>query len=277
MKIENDKLQGQLNGHRVKYKETPNHSGPFNAGSPDTIIVHYTAGGSLNGSVNWLCNPQAKASAHLVVGKDGEIVQLAPFNRITWHAGRSRWKSRSGLNRFSIGIEIDNAGILEKRVGGFFTYFGKEIDQSSVVIAQHKNRDKEMAWEAYTPEQIEAVESICLLLKQHYPISEILGHDDIAPDRKTDPGPAFPMQRLQDRILYGRRDDEDEPEEETERFRAVVIANSLNIRDRPRIDAPKVTDPLPKGTVVEVLDSANGWSQVEIKTRGWVSSRYLKG
>jgi N-acetylmuramoyl-L-alanine amidase len=154
--------------------ESPNHSGTFSNELPDTIVIHYTAGNSLASSVSWLKNPQAKASAHTVVGKTGDIVQLVPFNIKAWHAGRSHWKGRSGMNHYSIGIEIDNAGLLEKRADGYYTHFSKRIDNSQVVLARHKNGTEEQAWEAFTEKQIEAVELICLSIKEQYPSIDIV-------------------------------------------------------------------------------------------------------
>ena len=91
--------------------ETPNHSGRFAGDLPDTVVIHYTAGASLKSSASWLTDHRSNASAHLVIGKSGEMIQLAPFNIRTWHAGKSYWKGRNNLNNYSIGIELDNAGI----------------------------------------------------------------------------------------------------------------------------------------------------------------------
>ena len=65
-------------------------------------------------SVRWLCDKSAKASAHLVIGRAGEVLQLAPANNATWHAGQSSWRSRPNVNGFSIGIEIVNPGIMQR-------------------------------------------------------------------------------------------------------------------------------------------------------------------
>ena len=191
------------------YDESPNHSGLFRTGMPDTLVMHFTLGDTYTSSVNWLKNPNAKASAHLVVGRKGEVVQLVPFNQIAWHAGASQWNGRSGLNNYSIGIEIANAGILSKRSDGYYTTFGKRIDNDQVVLAPHKNGGPERAWEAYTPTQMAVVEQLCEALIANYPISELVGHDDIAPGRKFDPGPAFPIESLRSKILFGRKDEEE--------------------------------------------------------------------
>jgi N-acetylmuramoyl-L-alanine amidase len=138
MKIENHKMIPEQGDFEVGFKDTPNISGYFKDGFPDTIVLHYTGGSSLDSSIDWLTNANAKASAHFVVGKDGKIVQLAPINAITWHAGISQWNNRHSLNEYSIGIEIDNAGLLEKRAHGYATWFNKRIDDDQVVLAKHK-------------------------------------------------------------------------------------------------------------------------------------------
>jgi len=198
--IINHKLVDPEGRRTISYMETPNHSGRFTGNLPDTVVIHYTAGASLKSSANWLTDRRANASAHLVIGKWSEMIQLAPFNVRTWHAGISSWKGRYNLNNYSIGIELDNAGILEKREDGYYTAFNKKIDLASVVLARHKLDTSEKAWEAFPWEQIEAVIEACQLLKNTYNIREIVGHDDISPTRKRDPGPAFPMQYLKSRL-----------------------------------------------------------------------------
>ncbi|PWD99992.1 N-acetylmuramoyl-L-alanine amidase [Marinilabilia rubra] len=276
MEISDHKLKCKNGDFSVSYEDSPNCSGPFTNELPDTIVVHYTAGSSLSSSVNWLTNPQAKASAHLVIGKSGEIVQLVPFNIKAWHAGRSNWKGRQGLNHYSIGIELDNAGMLEKRADGFYTCFGKRIDNSQVVLAPHKNGKEEKAWEAFTEKQIEAVEKICLIMRKKYPITEIVGHDDIAPKRKTDPGPAFPLNSLRDKVLMGRADNDGEDDiQDTTVSAGLVSADYLNIRSEPDGQSPLVSDPLPKGTRLKIKEEKSGWLRVNVILEGWVSKNWV--
>ena len=275
--IEQHKLVDTDGKIKISFQETPNVSGPFNAGLPDTIIIHYTAGSSLTSSAKWLQNPAANASAHLVLGKTGEIIQLAPFNVRTWHAGRSTWKGRSGLNQYSIGIEIDNAGPLTQTPEGYLTHFGKKVENKDVVLAKHKFDSSERGWEAYTPQQLQVVEEICQALKAAYGIKEILGHDDIAPSRKRDPGPAFPLESLQGRVMFGRNEDlPDEPDDEALVDAAVVFADNLNIRSNPSTNASMVSNPLSKGTKVRILKSQGGWSYVKADIEGWVSNQWLR-
>ena len=71
---------------------------------PDMIILHYTAGASAAGSAFYLARPDVKASAHVVIGRRGEVIQLVAFDTQAWHAGESSYEGRIGLNRYSIGI-----------------------------------------------------------------------------------------------------------------------------------------------------------------------------
>jgi len=199
----------RLTGTGVSFVESPNHGGSFASPLPDTLVIHFTAGASLNSSVRSLCDPASKASAHAVVGREGAIVQLVPFDVIAWHAGASTLGARTGLNKFSIGIEIDNAGRLTPTAAGdFVTWFGKRVQKRDAIQAMHRNETSLSWWHTYTQRQIELVFELAGLLARTYPIRTIVGHEEIAPGRKSDPGPAFPLDRLRDRILgAGRRED----------------------------------------------------------------------
>ncbi|MEM9686706.1 MAG: N-acetylmuramoyl-L-alanine amidase [Bacteroidota bacterium] len=273
--IEDQKLVSTPDGPEISFEESPNQSGIFKDGLPDTIIIHYTAGSSMASSVNWLKNPKAKASAHLVIGKSGKIVQLAPFNTITWHAGRSKWNKRRGLNKYSIGIELDNAGALEKRADGYYTHFGEPVGDDRVVLARHKHEQQESAWEAYTEVQLRVVTEVCMVLREQYNIKELLGHDDISPKRKRDPGPAFPLEQFREKVLLGRRAAQ-ESQVDTEVSGGIVLAEYLNIRSRPGIHSIRVSEPLPKGTTLKIVEQKGQWSYVKAEIEGWVNTKWLK-
>jgi N-acetylmuramoyl-L-alanine amidase len=289
MRIENHRLVVEEANGEAHFEESPNQSGPFEAGFPDTLVIHYTAGASFDSAVRWLMNPKSKASAHLVVGKQGEVAQLVPFDRIAWHAGRSRWKKRSGLNRYSLGIEIDNAGLLEKRAGGYYTWFDTRIPEERVVLARHKHEDETRPWEAFTQPQIQRVDELCRLLAENYPIRELLGHDDIAPGRKRDPGPAFPLAKLQswameDRGQTEKPEDKDEDEAQSATSpgagasapMGVVTAEYLNIRSGPGSAHPKVSEALPRGSKLRILEVRGGWLRVALELEGWVSAQWVE-
>lgn len=190
-------------GNQVEYVETPNKSGPIN---PLYLIMHYTAGVSCSEAVNWLSNKIAKASAHFVIGRDGKIVQLVPLNRRAWHAGKSEWGQLKSLNKYSIGIEMVNAGKLTKRADEVWVnWSNKVIPDNEVSLLTHKNETREAGWQNYTEDQINASIEVALAIHEKYELTDILGHDDIAPDRKIDPGPAFPLNSFRSLVL-GRED-----------------------------------------------------------------------
>ena len=122
MEIDKHRLQGT----QVLHLESPNRGEPFEAGLPDSLILHYTACPTAQSAVDILCDTQRKVSAHLVVGRDLSLAQLLPFDVVGWHAGVSQWEGRELLNHYSIGIEIDNAGQLEYKEGKYLAWFGKE-------------------------------------------------------------------------------------------------------------------------------------------------------
>jgi N-acetylmuramoyl-L-alanine amidase len=131
------------------------------------IIIHYTNLPSTQASLKHLLNKRNKVSAHYLLDQKGIIYSLVNEKDIAWHAGISTWKADKLLNKKSIGIELQNTGIAGN-------------------------------YEKFPNQQINQLEKLILELQNKYNISNanILGHSDISPDRKIDPGPKFPWQRL---------------------------------------------------------------------------------
>jgi N-acetylmuramoyl-L-alanine amidase len=256
-----------LVGPGVSFVETPNKGGDL---VPRYLVFHFTAGKSATSSVSWLTNPEAKASAHLVLARDGTITQLAPFNVKTWHAGISQWDGLSGLNSHSIGIEMDNAGPLKKVGDRYQAWFGTLYGEDQVTHAKHRLDEEFRWWHAYTEVQLQRALDLARLLVRHYGLKDVVGHEDIAPDRKRDPGPAFPLEHVRAMVL-GR--------EEEERERYEVTASALNIRNGPGVEFPSVAEPLTKGTIVALLEKRDRWSKVELQgngdVEGWVRNQFL--
>ena len=263
LSIEDDRLVGD----GVAYVETPNKGGDL---SPRFLVFHYTGGKSAKSSIDWLTNPEAKASAHLVLARDGTISQLAPFNVKTWHAGISHWDGLSGLNSYSIGIEMDNAGPLKKVGDKYQAWFGTLYAEDQVIYAKHRLDDEPRWWHAYTEVQIQRALELAQFLVRHYDLNDVVGHEDIAPDRKRDPGPAFPLEHVR-AVVLGRA------EEERERYE--VTASTLNIRSGPGVEFPSIAEPLKKGTAVALLEKRDRWSKVELvengDIEGWVHNKFL--
>lgn len=278
MQIQNHQLVGQdPSGSEVQFNQTQNFwSGAFRTanGLPDSIIIHYTGMTSLAGAVKVLTTkkPKDNVSAHLVVGKNGEVVQLARFDTRTWHAGTSAYNGREGYNHYSIGIEIDNVGWLKDFGEGKYSRKllsreGIYFDKDEVLAAKHVNPDIPYAyWGKYTDAQVDAVFDLCQLLYNSYDIKEILGHDEISPGRKSDPGPAFPMDELRQSLLTGRSG---------ETSAGFVNTDSLNIRAGAGVGHPKVAQPLAANQEVEILEEKEGWVKVRTSIEGWVSKQYI--
>ncbi|MCC7549833.1 MAG: N-acetylmuramoyl-L-alanine amidase [Burkholderiales bacterium] len=253
-------------GERITVARSPNVGGEI---APSCLVLHYTAGRSLDSSVAHFMRPAAQASAHLVVGRDGRVVQLVPFNRSAWHAGRSTWKGLQGLNQHSIGIELDNAGRLVRSGAGYRAWFQEVYPAADVVTARHRNEQADACWHAFTDVQVETALDIAVALVRAYPLGEILGHDDIAPGRKCDPGPAFPMESFR-AAVFGRRDDAPQ--------RHVVTATLLNLRAGPGRQHA-VLARLAQGLQVDLLEVQDGWGRVTLgglTSGGWVSLDYIR-
>ncbi len=122
---------------------------------------------SMRASIKRLTSIKFKVSCHYLISREGKVYQLVDDNKIAWHAGKSKWRNFKNLNNKSIGIELVNKG--------------------------HK-----LGYQKYTNKQINALINICIKLQKKYNIDNrlILGHSDIAPLRKFDPGEKFPWHKL---------------------------------------------------------------------------------
>lgn len=140
----------------------PPHMRPINM-----LVLHYTGMQSAEAAIERLCDPAARVSAHYVVEEDGTLWLLVPEQRRAFHAGISCWEGESDLNYVSIGIEIVNPG-------------------------------HEWGYRPFPEAQMAVVERLCrdLIARYRIPATRVVGHSDIAPDRKSDPGELFDWPRL---------------------------------------------------------------------------------
>jgi len=183
----------------ARYQASPNCGEPFNT-PPHLIVMHYTSGASLQSSADFLCDENTRASAHVVIGRDGDIVQLVPLDQAAWHADPAYWDGYCMVNRHSIGVELDNVGELQIEDGQARTWWGRRVAWDDAVYRTHQYSEIGSWWQTFTPEQMTKMGELCRLLMGLHPIREIVGHDDVAPTRKRDPGPAFPMADLRARL-----------------------------------------------------------------------------
>ena len=131
------------------------------------VIIHYTGMKDQKSAIKRLQSRVAKVSCHYLISRGGKVYQMVRDLDVAWHAGKSKWGKDINLNSKSIGIELVNKG-----------------------------------FESFPKKQIVALIKILKILKKKYKIkpSYILGHEDISPGRKTDPGPKFPW-----KILYNHK------------------------------------------------------------------------
>lgn len=251
---------------------------------PNLIVLHDTAGSlKKHSSRNYLASKEPGVSVHFVIERDGEISQLADTHRKTYHAGRSSYKGRRGVNDFSVGIEIVNPGKME-RYGDSgthsSTWFSKVFsnEEYGIVYRETDEHGKGM-WMPYTEEQINSVEFICRRVMGSHSITDIVTHWMVSPGRKTDTNPLFPLDSLKAR-LFSR---EDPPSDINEYISALINtpASGLNFRLWPKVVSGNVIRVLPHHTAVRVVSTetieGQGWSQVEHNgSQGYVMTSYLK-
>lgn len=164
-------------------------------------IAHFTAGATALSSYEFWRTPDAAgAEAHVIIDRDGTIYQIRPFDQKCHHAGRSRWHdarmSYEWLNSCSIGIEFANAG--NDQPGRDAFDWAKKQPGFESGEARHKNGGPLEVWEKYPEPQILSGIEVFKAIVSRYNLDDLVGHDDIAPDRKNDPGPLFPMQRIRE-------------------------------------------------------------------------------
>lgn len=284
MKIVNHRLCRD-DGTPYPFKQSPNHGAQFKPGNLQYLVMHFTASRNAQEAISWLVNPEAKASAHLVIARDGSITQLVAFDTIAWHAGESEWEGKKWQNHYSIGIELDNAGPLTRK-GSDWVHWqgGKTYPQGEVLVANHKH-DKAGAaaggWHTYPQAQLEAALEVSRLLVRQYGLKQLVGHEDIAPGRKRDPGPAFPMEQFRASV-FAQQPQTQPTAQPAAGGEAYSCTTALNIRGGPGTQhAPLGCSPLAQGTRLHVLRREGGWAEVTLTdaagrpVQGWVSFQYL--
>ncbi len=153
---------------KIQSQPSPNHNERV-GGPADMLLLHYTGMETGEGALARLCDPAAHVSAHYLVFEDGHIVSMVDEDRRAWHAGVSSWAGDTDINSRSIGIEIVNAG-------------------------------HDLGYPDFPSVQIEAVTALAVDIVGRHGIAaaRVLGHSDVAPGRKADPGEKFPWETLAD-------------------------------------------------------------------------------
>ena len=146
---------------------SPNHDARPAGAAIDMLVLHYTGMMTADEALARLCDPSAKVSAHYTIDTKGCVYVHVPEERRAWHAGASHWAGRNGVNDCSIGIELVNPG-------------------------------HEFGYVPFTDDQIASLIDLArgILARHPIPPGRVLGHSDVAPGRKTDPGELFPWAKL---------------------------------------------------------------------------------
>jgi N-acetylmuramoyl-L-alanine amidase len=131
------------------------------------IVLHYTGMQDAESAIQRLTDPAAKVSAHYLVAEDGTVLQMVDEAKRAWHAGQSHWRGITDVNSASVGIEMVNPG-------------------------------HEFGYRPFPEQQIDALLPLVAAIKERYDVGrgDVVGHSDIAPKRKQDPGELFPWERL---------------------------------------------------------------------------------
>jgi len=147
-------------------RPSPNHDDRGGA-VIDTLVLHYTGMKTAEEALTRLCDPAVKVSAHYTIDEDGTIYAHVPEARRAWHAGLAYWAGATDINARSIGIELVNPG-------------------------------HEFGYRDFAEDQIASLITLChsILMRHPIPSARVLGHSDVAPARKDDPGELFPWARL---------------------------------------------------------------------------------
>ncbi len=147
----------------VRDTPSPNFGPRRDGAKPDLIVIHYTAMRAADAACRALCDPSREVSAHYLIARNGAVQRLVPEADRAWHAGAGRWGDITDVNSRSIGIELDN--------DGYSPFSAPLMDSLTVLLGDVRAR-----WAI--------------------PDHGVIGHSDIAPGRKIDPGPRFDWQRL---------------------------------------------------------------------------------
>lgn len=198
--------------------------GPRKEGAvADMVVLHYTAMSDVAGALKVLCNPDNEVSAHYLIGADGAVYQMVDEAQRAWHAGAGRWGDVVDVNSRSIGIELDNDG-----------------------------------YSPFSSALMDSLELLLVRLMERWSIvpARIIGHSDLAPGRKIDPGLRFDWQRLERQGLAQRRGADQGPQDACpEAFRALAafagycaevdddtLLSAVRLRYRPWADGPLTSD-----------------------------------
>ena len=202
---------------KITTNYSPNFSLPKRSKKKiEFIIIHYTGMKNESSAIKKLCSQETSVSAHYFIKNNGEIINLVPDMYEAWHAGKSGWKKKKSLNRYSIGVEIQNQG--------------------------HAH-----GYKNFSLKQLKSLKRLLKVLMEKYKINinNVLGHSDIAPERKKDPGEKFPWKKLSEYNLgsWYKNFRNDFKQAKTAKIRNLFFKNLFKIGYRYfSVNVPKKSD-----------------------------------
>ncbi|WP_379547922.1 N-acetylmuramoyl-L-alanine amidase [Qipengyuania sp. DSG2-2] len=158
---------GQGDGDELVHRECLSPNSNERTLPISMLVIHYTEMENAAVAIDRLCDPEAQVSAHYLISEEGEVTRLVPEEKRAWHAGQAYWRGHKDVNSASIGIELDHPG-------------------------------HALGYREFADAQFEAlVPLVARIVKEHdIPRANVIGHSDVAPARKIDPGELFPWDRL---------------------------------------------------------------------------------
>ena len=177
------------------------------------IVIHYTGMKKETDAIKKLCNPHSKVSSHYFIRKNGEVLNLVPDLYTAWHAGESKWKKFKSLNKYSIGIEISNPG-------------------------------HEFGYKKFSSKQIMSLIKLLQNLIKNYSIKRenVLGHSDVAPNRKKDPGEKFPWKKLANKNLCKWHNLNEDTIKKNRNLKVEIFEEQIFFKNLYHIGYPRIND-----------------------------------
>lgn len=156
-----------MTGLKIQPRPSPNHGPRPDGVGVDMLVLHYTGMETAAAALERMCDPEAQVSAHYMIDEDGSTLQFVPEDCRAWHAGVAFWAGETNINDRSVGIELVNPG-------------------------------HEFGYRPFPEPQMEALEAVAAAIVERHaiPAHRVLGHSDVAPSRKQDPGELFDWPRL---------------------------------------------------------------------------------
>ena len=229
--------------------------------APKYLVIHTTDALTMESTIHSFLDEKHKASAHLLIGRDGGVVQFVDFDTVAFHCGTSYWEEDADLNNLSIGIEVDNGGFLS-RSDGVWKWKTTIIPEEEATEARHWKEFGKRGWHNFTEVQLLVLREIVQALQAEYGFRVVLGHDVINLPERADPGPLFPMADFQ-KLVSGQPGLLVRVYQTNAGTQTPIYKNPTQAP--PDLDHPRHNGVLPARTKVSIVDPEDDWTRVKVK------------